>query len=75
MFNKKTVCPTCKRKLSLLKENLYLVSEPQTALSAIVNVESVFEAFDCPWCGCQMRINKRYPKFEIKKEKNSNESN
>ena len=46
-------CEVCKRLFRLKKENLYNIYVAPVGLNCIVNGGKTYEAFDCPYCGCQ----------------------
>lgn len=54
-------CKICGRFFWLKSENRYEVSDRQLvpALTSLIKKATVFEAFDCPWCGCQNIVNVR----------------
>jgi ssDNA-binding Zn-finger/Zn-ribbon topoisomerase 1 len=56
------ICKVCKSYYKAKKENRYEVVESKGALSAIAAPARVFEAFDCPKCGCQNIVNVRESK-------------
>lgn len=49
----KKTCKICGYRFELKKENRYLAKESRY----------VFECFDCPSCGCQLKANIRMPQF------------
>lgn len=53
------ICKVCKSYYKAKKENRYEVIESKGVLSAIAAPAKVFEAFDCPKCGCQNIVNIR----------------
>lgn len=42
-----------------MKENRYLATEKVAAFGTLTKLPKVFEAFDCPHCGCQNIVNTR----------------
>lgn len=52
-------CKVCNRFFKLKAENKYLVVNEPIFLKALTEKTTVFEAFDCPWCGCQNVVNVR----------------
>lgn len=46
-------CEVCKRLFRLKKENLYNIYVAPVGLNCIVDGGKTYEAFDCPYCGCQ----------------------
>lgn len=53
------ICKVCKSYYKAKKENRYEVIESKGALSTIAEPAKIFEAFDCPKCGCQNIVNVR----------------
>ena len=54
-------CKVCEKEFELLKKNKYIVNVELTALQRAFGMVSdkVYEAFDCPYCGCQNLVNER----------------
>lgn len=55
-------CSVCNRDFALIVEEHYVAREPgRTGLSAIAGGEEpkLWDAFDCPYCGCQNRVHPR----------------
>ena len=50
-------CKICGKEFQLKKENKYLVQN--VSIGGILN-RNYYEAFDCPYCGCQNIVNERY---------------
>lgn len=46
-------CKICGKRFKLMKENRYLATEKIGALEGLTKASKIFEAFDCPHCGCQ----------------------
>lgn len=61
-------CSTCGKHVKLRKENRYEVVIKARALQKSFGVKDrLYDAFDCPRCGCQMLMHERFPaKNEIK---------
>lgn len=54
-------CSVCNREFELLAENKYVVTK--LSLKEIRKkgyIKDVFDAFDCPFCGCQLIAGNRY---------------
>lgn len=72
------ICKVCKSYYKPKKENRYEVVESKGVLSAIAAPAKVFEAFDCPKCGCQNLVNIRETgsllKYTQNKESEVNEN-
>ncbi len=52
-------CKICGKRFKLMKENRYLATEKIGALEGLTKASKIFEAFDCPHCGCQNIVNIR----------------
>lgn len=52
-------CKICGKEFELKKENKYLATEKIAAFGAFTELPKTFEAFDCPYCGCQNIVNIR----------------
>lgn len=61
-------CSICGEQVELRKENRYeVVIEAGTLQKSFGAKDHLYEAFDCPYCGCQMLMQERFPaKSEIK---------
>ena len=57
-------CSVCGRRFEIRKENTYRAFKP----GGITFVRSVFDAVDCPHCGCQHLLNIREERMEEKKQ-------
>lgn len=57
-------CCYCKRRFALKSQNRYLSVEPTSLSNVFSGGGIVYDSFDCPHCGCQHRIAKRYVKIE-----------
>ena len=52
-------CKICGKRFKLMKENRYLATEKIGAREGLTKAAKIFEAFDCPHCGCQNIVNIR----------------
>lgn len=61
-------CNVCGKQVELRKENRYEVLIKASTLQKSFGVKDrLYDAFDCPRCGCQMLMHERFPaKNEIK---------
>lgn len=61
-------CSVCGEQVELKKENRYeVVFKAGTLHKSFGAKDQLYEAFDCPHCGCQMLMQERFPvKKEIK---------
>lgn len=53
---KKKKCKACGFKFRLEKENRYLVRRGSSIVGSLSEKPTIFEAFDCPQCGCQNAV-------------------
>ena len=53
-------CKICNKEFELLKENRYMVTNGNLKEISKNGLSCVFEAFDCPYCGCQNIVGNRY---------------
>ena len=65
-------CSVCGEQVELRKENRYEVVIEAGVLQKSLGVKDhLYEAFDCPHCGCQMLMQERFPvkdKIKIEEE-------
>ena len=52
-------CKICGKRFKIMKENRYLATEKVAPFGTLTKLPKVFEAFDCPHCGCQNIVNTR----------------
>ena len=52
-------CKICNKEFELLKENRYMVTN-KNVKGITSGLTSAFDAFDCPYCGCQNIVSDRY---------------
>lgn len=52
-------CKICEKEFELKKEEKYLATEKVAAFGTLAKLPKTFEAFDCPYCGCQNIVNIR----------------
>lgn len=52
-------CKVCNKRLCLDKDKKYLAEKRPQGLNSLVESKTVYEAFDCEWCGCQNIVNIR----------------
>lgn len=53
------ICKVCKKFFIPRKENKYTIVKAPVGLSALTEQTKIYEAFDCPRCGCQNIVNVR----------------
>lgn len=61
-------CKVCRKWFKLKTEDRYDIVKSQTVIGALMEVPVVYEAFDCPKCGCQNIVNVREGKKKIQNE-------
>ena len=67
-------CKVCGEKLRLDKERRYEVVKIPTGLGIFSGERTtVFEAFDCPKCGCQNIVNVKEVSTNVANEKSEDE--
>lgn len=55
-------CSVCGEQIELRKENRYdVLIEAGTLQKSFGVKDHLYEAFDCPKCGCQMLMHERFP--------------
>ena len=57
-------CKVCGKFMRLKKEDRYEAIERPSGLNALTEGTVIFEAFDCPKCGCQNIVNVREERHE-----------
>lgn len=62
----------CGKRFKLIKENRYLATENTGVLAAMAKLPKIFEAFDCPRCGCQNIVNIREETVERSRNEKAN---
>ena len=50
-------CKVCGKRFALAKENKYEIVKEPTGLGVLTEQTKIYEAFDCPRCGCQNIVN------------------
>lgn len=70
----KTTCEVCGNDLVLEKERVYTATE-SGGLAATLFLNTMYDAADCPKCGCQNILCKRLPRIkEIETEPEEGET-
>ena len=59
-------CEVCKKRFPIRWGSVYRASEPVTGFCALTNPGKVYDAIDCPHCGCQHLLKERFPPFSVK---------
>ena len=67
---KKKKCNVCNNGFYVLKNKLYSVQENK-GITGVISGADVFDAMDCPVCGCQNVIWKRLPKINFNENDNN----
>lgn len=57
-------CKICKKEFELFKENKYMVTNKNLREISKDGLSIVFDAFDCPYCGCQNIMSDRYVRVD-----------
>ena len=70
----KTKCRACGKRFMPSKETTYQVIEKVIGLAALGATNKVYDAADCPRCGCQHLLGIRIPIFKERETENENES-
>ena len=52
-------CKVCGKKFELSINNRYTVINKKAFIEAIISSSTEYDAFDCPYCGCQNIVNVR----------------
>ena len=59
-------CKICGTRFPAIAKNHYIVIA-KSGISAIV-CNDYYDAFDCPFCGCQIRVGLRMTRSEVTKD-------
>ena len=65
METKNIKCSICNNEFSIDKKNVYQVT---CGIGSFFQPKDLFDAIDCPYCGCQKLLCKRLPNANNKKE-------
>ena len=65
-------CKICGKRFKMQKENKYLVKAGEKEFEGLIRAAKVFEAFDCPQCGCQNIVNIREGSHDWRREEKAN---
>ena len=57
-------CEICKKRIPINKFRVYQVTDPQTFPGVWGTPSKVYDAIDCPVCGCQHLLKVRLPDAE-----------
>ena len=52
-------CKVCNKRFKAIAQRRYEVIKEPAPLEALTKTATIFEAFDCPRCGCQNIVNVR----------------
>ena len=55
----KRECNVCGNGIRLKKEEIYVIKN-----NTNIMIPTLFNAIDCPFCGCQTILKRRYPMFK-----------
>lgn len=70
----KTKCRVCGKRLMPTKETVYFVSPKLSVAEVLTKKQTIYEACDCPRCGCQAVLGIREPIFREDEKGNKDES-
>lgn len=68
-------CNVCGRKFRLLSKNRYEIEKRPVGLNCLTEGITYYNAFDCPYCGCQNIVGvleKSNSQFKKSEEQNEN---
>ncbi len=60
------ICGVCGYRVTPKKEEIYVVEEPRGVMEALTQPPKRYNAMDCPYCGCQIVMNRRFQRVEVK---------
>lgn len=60
------ICDVCGRGTMPTAEMIYIAEEPRGVMEALTQPPKLYNAMDCPCCGCQIVLNRRFPRVEVK---------
>lgn len=64
-FFEKNTCEICGKTFPLDKEYVYQIKKELPVLASLTEPAQIYDAIDCPFCGCQKILNKRYECIKI----------
>ena len=56
-------CKICGKRFALVKDRMYMVIEKPSLDRLFSKSQMVWDAIDCPRCGCQVLVGNRLPPF------------
>ncbi len=65
---KKMECKVCGTRIKPAKDEIYAATERLTPMELLTSKARVFDAIDCPRCGCQNLLAIREPRVEAENE-------
>jgi DNA-directed RNA polymerase subunit RPC12/RpoP len=57
-------CVVCRKHIPVTKHQVYRVTEPQSITGAFSTPAKMYDAVDCPVCGCQHLLKVRLPEVK-----------
>ena len=60
------ICGVCGRGTMPTAEMIYIAEEPRGVMEALTQPPKLYNAMDCPCYGCQIVLNRRFPRVEVK---------
>lgn len=67
-MNIKQFCKVCGNRFEVDKDSVYLVTERLGLSGALSQAPKLYEAIDCPRCGCQKLLNIRMARLNGEQE-------
>lgn len=58
------ICDICGRGTIPQKPMIYIAEEPRGVMDTLTQPPKRFDAMDCPCCGCQIILKRRYPRAD-----------
>lgn len=67
MFTRKQTCGVARYPQTPTKEEIYIAEEPRAFVDTLTKPPLQFSAMDCPRCGCQIALAVRFPRVDLPK--------
>lgn len=61
------ICGVCGRGTIPTAEMTYIAEEPRGVMEVLTQPPKLYNAMDCPCCGCQIVLNRRFPRVDLQK--------
>lgn len=59
------ICDVCGRGTMPTAEMIYIAEEPRGVMEALTQPPKLYNAMDCPCCGCQIALAIRVPRVDL----------